>query len=290
MSEIARIAVVGDLHGHWDDWDTRYFSAAAYDLLLFTGDLGSGSGDHGVRIARSVGRLEKPTLVIPGNNDESAAPQIAAELRHQRGLLALLKLGGRALGAASGQVHLAGYSLHAYTLAGRSLTVLAARPYAMGGSELSFADALRASFEIDSMAASSKRLCALVERVETDELIVLAHNGPTGLGGSATDLWGRDFVKEAGDWGDADLADALLHAHRCGKRVLAVVAGHMHSPTRGGETRVWQAHEGGTLYLNAARVPRILERADGQYRHHIALELEAGNATARELWVRVPND
>ena len=286
MSKCVRIGVIGDLHGFWDDWDARYFSAIDYDLLLFTGDLGSGPGSNGVRIARSIGRLDKRALVMPGNNDVSAVLEIAAELGHQRGLLALRKLAGQARGAAAGQVHLCGYSLHPFTLSGRDLTVIAARPYASGGSELSSPEALRASFGIDSADASMARLRSLVDRAPSEALIVLAHNGPHGLGERAVDPWGCDFKPEEGDWGDRDLTDLIDYARSRGKRVLAVVAGHMHLHTRDGRTRAWQLRRDGTLYVNAAQVPRIQDEASGQYRHHVVLELDGDEASARELRVR----
>jgi uncharacterized protein (TIGR04168 family) len=274
-----RIAVVGDLHGHWDDWDARYFSAADYDLVLVTGDLGSGSSDNGVRIARSLGRMSKRALVMPGNNDVQQVAQIAAELGHQRGLLSLLKRGDDA-----GQVHLCGYSLHALALPDRAITVLAARPYSRGGPLLTYGEALSARFGVDSMESSARKLCALIDEVATPELIVLAHNGPTGLGARADDPWGRDFSPEAGDWGDLDLRLALDYARRRDKRVLAVVAGHMHTRTHAG-MRTWQVQREGTLYLNAARVPRIWEDDRGKYRHHVALEL-GDRVEAREVCVR----
>jgi uncharacterized protein (TIGR04168 family) len=273
----ARIAVVGDLHGFWDDSDAQYFSQAAYELVLFTGDLGSGSADNGVKVARSLSRITKRTLVLPGNNDVQRAAQIAAELNHRRGLLSLFK--PRDEGA--GQVHLCGYSLHPFQLGARTITLLAARPYSRGGPELSYPDELSARFGVTSMEDSARRLCALIDRAEASELIVLAHNGPTGLGANATDLWGRDFTSEAGDWGDPDLRVALDYAKQRNKRVLAVVAGHMH--TNPG-ARVWQQTQDGTLYVNAARVPRIWEDAHGKYRQHIALEL-AEHASAREVLV-----
>ena len=72
--------LIGDLHGSWDDWDVSYFNNSDYDLLLFTGDLGSGTGEAGVRVARSIARLAKQALVLPGNNDVQFQTAIAAEL------------------------------------------------------------------------------------------------------------------------------------------------------------------------------------------------------------------
>jgi uncharacterized protein (TIGR04168 family) len=290
MNGKIRIGLIGDLHGSWDDWDTRYFSASDYQLLLFTGDLGSSAGDNGVRIARSIGRIDKTALVMPGNNDVREGPRIAAEFGHQRGLWALRKVGA-ALGAwptsaSSGQVRLCGYSLHAFDFDGHGISVLAARPYAMGGGELSFPERLQANYGIASMEASRRKLRELVDLCTSEELVILAHNGPTGLGTAPTDLWGCDFREEAGDWGDADLEDCIAYAATRGKRVLAVLAGHMHSPTRGRNPRAWHTTREGTLYVNAARVPRIWEDAQAKYRHHVAVEIDAQGANVREVVVK----
>lgn len=291
MEPPARIALIGDLHGHWDAWDARYFSASDYALLLFTGDLGSGVRDNGVRVARAIAGIDKPALVMPGNNDARSAPQIAAELGHQHGLRALLRLGladGQCRDAPSG-VSLCGYSAHPLVLAGRELTVLAARPYARGGGELSFDEELRANYGIDSMAASTARLCALVDAATTRDLLVLAHNGPSGLGAAPTDLWGCDFRAEGGDFGDPDLRAMLDHARATHKRVLAVIAGHMHGPTRAGAARAVQRTCDDTLFVNPARVPRILGDSRGVVRHHVALELDRERISAHEIAVREPD-
>jgi uncharacterized protein (TIGR04168 family) len=290
MSGITRIGLIGDLHGSWDDWDTRYFNASDYELLLFMGDLGSGTSDNGVRIARSIGRIEKPALVMPGNNDAHQIPKLAAELGHQRGLSALRLVGAlfgtSPPGKSAGQVHLCGYSLHRYQLAARAVTVIAARPYAMGNGELSFPAQLATGFQVSTAHDSVRKLRALVDQAHESELIFLAHNGPRGLGTEATDLWGADFLQQGGDWGDDDLADVIAYAHTRGKRVLSVLAGHMHSPTRGGAARRFLASVDRTLYVNPARVPRIWEDESGKYRHHAVLELSDEGASVREVVVK----
>jgi uncharacterized protein (TIGR04168 family) len=293
-----RIGLIGDLHGSWDAFDVDWFARADYDLLLFTGDLGSGTRDNGVRVARAIGRLPKPALVMLGNNDARDAPQIAAELAHQRGLVALHKLadtelsGGREANtdgkrdSQAGDVRDCGFSLHPLDLGGRAVTVLAGRPFAMGGGALSFPERLRERYRVGTMQESSARLRALVERAPSDELIVLAHNGPHGLGAAAADIWGCDFLPEAGDWGDPDLREALEHARAIGKRVLAVIAGHMHLRTKRGERRTWQLERDGTLYVNPALVPRIYGEQDATVHHHALLELDASGARVREVLVR----
>ena len=289
MNQPGKVAVIGDLHGSWDDWDVAYFNASDYDLLLFTGDLGSGEGAAGVKIARSIARLAKPALVMPGNNDVVYQPAIAAEFAQRRGLIEVLQVGprerSRALADASGQVALCGYSLHPLSLGGRELTLLAGRPHAMGGCELSFAEHLERNYAVSSMDASTARLSALVADVPTEELIVLSHNGPAGLGAGATDIWGCDFQEGAGDWGDPDLAVALAGARARGKRVLAVIGGHMHLRTRTGVERVSRLERDGTLYLNRARVPRIQGGRRGVQRSHVCLEIDAAGIRASEVFV-----
>lgn len=284
-----KIGLIGDLHGSWDGFDVGWFARSDYDLLLFTGDLGSGTRDNGVQIARSVGRLPKPALVMLGNNDAKDAPQIVAELAHQRGLVALHKLTAAPRetepGTRLGEVRDCGYSLHPLAVDGRAITLLAARPFAMGGGALSFPERVRERYGIASMEDSSARLCALVEQAPSDTLIVLAHNGPTGLGASASDIWGCDFLEQASDWGDPDLRAALDHARALGKRVLAVAAGHMHLRTKQGGERPWQIERDGTLYLNPARVPRIFAGPGGNVHHHVRLELDHGALRAREVLV-----
>ena len=95
---------------------------------------------------------------------------------------------------------------------------------------------------------------------EDGDLLVLSHNGPAGLGDRADSIWGCDFREEEGDWGDPDLTQAIDHARAQGKRVLAVIGGHMHLRTKQGVERPWRTERDGTLYLNAARVPRIFSR------------------------------
>ena len=64
-----RLGVIGDLHTHWDRVDVNQFAGTEYDLLYFTGDLGGGTSESCLRMAREMAGLHHPTLVMPGNND-----------------------------------------------------------------------------------------------------------------------------------------------------------------------------------------------------------------------------
>ncbi len=186
-----RIALIGDLHGAWAREDTEYFNASDYDLLLLTGDLGSGTALNGLTIAKMLARLNKPTLVIAGNNDAPFATEIAAEFKYQAGLAQLMRLtqAPDAKHVARGTA-LCGYDLRSYTIRDTTFTVLVGRPYAMGGNELSFPDLLRQRYGVESLEQSVQRLCKLVATAPSGDIVWLAHNGPSGLGNKRSSIWG----------------------------------------------------------------------------------------------------
>ena len=278
-----RLGVIGDLHTHWDDIDVAQLNGSAYDLLFFTGDLGGGTPQSSLRIARDLSRLTKPTLVMPGNNDTVDIDALAAELTHRTGMAKLSAMKQGESSAAGGQAQLCGYSVHATPVPELDLTLVAARPHSMGGPELSFPDYMRTTYGIASMQDSTDRLVSLVDAAQTSRLIFLAHNGPTGLGAEPEDMWGCDFKPGGGDWGDPDLTTAIDYARQQQREVLAVVGGHMHLRTKSGALRPWQAQRDATLYVNAARVPRIFSGKDDVYRHHVALSVDAAGVTAEEV-------
>ncbi len=73
-----RLGVIGDLHTHWDRIDVNQFAGTDYDLLYFTGDLGGGTPESCLRMAREMAALRHPTLVMPGNNDTVEIERLAA--------------------------------------------------------------------------------------------------------------------------------------------------------------------------------------------------------------------
>jgi uncharacterized protein (TIGR04168 family) len=285
--EHAQLALVGDLHSWWRDADTEYFNDSAYELLLFTGDLGSSGPQNGVAVARSLARLARPTLVMMGNNDAAEYSRITAELCYRRGRERLL-LDRPSMLPGEMAVRACGLSSHRFRVAGLDLTVIAGRPFAMGNSELSFPEALRATYGVKAANDCTEQLKALVDGAETEHLVFLAHNGPSGCGAEPDAPWGRDFHPDAGDWGDSDLAEAVTHARASGRRVLAVVAGHMHWSLKTGGKRRWLVEQDGTLYINAARVPRIVRRQDQLIYHHISLRLTRSHAEAAPVRVERP--
>jgi uncharacterized protein (TIGR04168 family) len=285
-AEALRLAVVGDVHGFWDEADSRYFNQAAYAAVLFTGDLAPLIGS--LPTARGLADLRVPAYLIPGNHDATGALQFLAELRGHERLAALLGVGQRfrvaALRRALGTVKLVGYSLEELNWNGRPLGLIAARPFSMGGDRLHFRAYLQRRYGVRSVDDSAARLCTLVDAAP-DDLLFLAHNGPSGLGAERGDIWGCDFRAAGGDFGDPDLRVAVEHARQRGKTVHAVIAGHMHHGLKGGGKRAWLKQRDGILYVNAARVPRIRERDGRQLRHHVVLTLDGRGARAAAVWI-----
>ena len=282
---LLRIGVMGDLHSHWDDFDRLHFDRSEYDLLLCTGDLGGGTPGSGLNIAKSMAHLRKPTLVMPGNNDVADFAQLSAEFTHQRGLNRILT-GSRTRGGGSvGEVRMCGYSLHRLSAGDLDVTMIAARPHSLGGPELSFADHVEQTYGIATIDESLSHMLRLIDDVQSRRVMFLSHNGPTGFGGEPADMWGCDFKAGGGDWGDPDLEHAIDHARGKGHEVLAVIAGHMHLRTKQGVERPWMCEKDGTLYVNAARVPRIFANGGETYRHHVAVKIDEHGISAEEILV-----
>lgn len=280
-----RIAIIGDIHGRWNELDNAYFDAAPYDLLVFVGDLGSGTLQNGLSIIRHLARLRVPALVLPGNNDALHLAELKAELAHQSGKLEIFRMFGDT--GPSG-VRPCGFSLHELTTSNGPVSLIAARPCAMGGSDFSFAEQIGRNHAVHSLEESTARLKQLVNESSAKDLLFVAHNGPFGLGDAPTDPWGRDFPlagNAAGprDWGDRDLREAIDYACSSGKRVLAVIAGHMHRRTSG-DTRPFLVKRDGVSYVNVALVPRIFSGSAGAQHHHVELRLHSRYGVGLELF------
>lgn len=158
------------------------------------------------------------------------------------------------------------------------------------GSRLNFLPFLKRRFGIRSLEESSAKLISLCRdsKAINKDILILAHNGPAGLGERATDIWGCDFRKEEGDFGDSDLAECLEAVRAEGGNVSVVVAGHMHHHAKRSLLfRTWKVRNGGTLYVNAARVPRIFKDKEGRrWHHHIRLTRTNGHWDAEAIYLK----
>jgi uncharacterized protein (TIGR04168 family) len=289
-TQAATIGVIGDVHLHWDDADIAFFNGSGYDLLLFVGDLAGYTQVRGLRVARSLRKLEVPAMCIPGNHDGLHAFQLGAEIapRAHRFRNAFCQGQGRrcrTFDRALGPVEMVAYSRRRVAPAGVPLNIVVARPHSIGGRRLACIRYLQQAYGIDSMEASAARLKSLVDQCDDAPILFLAHNGPSGLGDRASSIWGCDFRRKEEDWGDRDLEEALRYANGNGRKVLATVAGHMHRKTKSGRRRPGQLAKDGVLYVNAAEVPRHRKVNGNKQRHHVKLTVTANGAVAEDLWV-----
>jgi len=116
------------------------------------------------------------------------------------------------------------------------------------------------------MAGSARKIYdAAAGAPEEHSVILLAHNGPTGLGSRMDDICGRDWVAGAGDHGDPDLEQAISDLQsQTGVSIPLVVFGHMHKSLAygGGLRKMIAFGTNRTIYLNGAVVPRVKQAKD----------------------------
>ena len=104
--------------------------------------------------------------------------------------------------------------------------VVGGRPFSQGGPDFRRVDQFyREMYDVEDFEASAEKVAKglreaaahLSEKKKssgtTDDkgtaLVLIAHNGPSGLGGLKHDICGADFLEDGGDWGDPDLEEAL---------------------------------------------------------------------------------
>jgi uncharacterized protein (TIGR04168 family) len=244
-----RIAVAGDLHDQWDGRDNLLLERLAPDALLLVGDLSDGRG----RIPRLLAGLSLPMACVLGNHD-SGRDASGHRLRRQVDLL--------------GELH-CGWALRQLVPPG--LAVVGGRPGSAGGG-FHLSRAVRAAFGPVELQESAARIERAALAADPDlPLLLLAHCGPSGLGSEARDPCGRDWKRPACDWGDQDLELAIERIRRR-RPVPLVVFGHMHHSLRRhqGERRTLVQDRHGTLYLNAACVPRVGHDSQGRSLRHLS--------------------
>ncbi|XP_044472239.1 uncharacterized protein LOC123200920 [Mangifera indica] len=251
-SSVVRIAVVGDVHDFWDlEEDAKALRFLKPDLVLFTGDF----GNENVEGVKSVGDLEFPKAVILGNHDAWRTQEFSGGNKN-RVLLQLECLG---------QEHVAYRRLDFPIL---KLSVVGGRPFSHGGKRIFRKGLLSERYGVKDMDGSANKIYKAASGVPGDHLvIILAHNGPTGLGSEPNDICGNDFEAESGDHGDLDLAQAIALLKETTKICIPlVVFGHMHKQLHGGKglRKMIAFGADNTIYLNGAIVPRVKILTDDQ--------------------------
>ncbi|KAL3533154.1 hypothetical protein ACH5RR_006675 [Cinchona calisaya] len=240
-----RIAVVGDVHDYWNlEEDRKALQLLKPDLVLFTGDF----GNENVDLVRSIANLDMTKAVILGNHDAWGTQKFSAREK-DRVQLQLDCLGDEHVG----------YGRIDFPTA--KLSIVGGRPFSCGGSTLFRKKLLIARYAVGDMDESAKRIYqSALGAPEDHSVVLLAHNGPTGLGCNMNDICGRDWVFGGGDNGDPDLAEAISQLKETTKlSIPLVVFGHMHKQlAHGNELRkMIVVGNDNTVYLNGAIVPRV---------------------------------
>lgn len=267
----ATLVAVGDIHRCWREGDAVYLERSRPDLALFVGDL----GDEDVGMVEKIADIGVPKAVLLGNHDawrSFSNDEITSALYGSLDAL--------------GRDHVA-YDVREVPAAG--ISVVGARPFSWGGPSLRSEAVYDELYSVRTIQDSAKQIVDAARRAQHRDLVILAHNGPTGLGSDPADIYGKDFGKPGGDWGDRDLELALQQIERLGLRVRAVVAGHMHHRLlhpRGAE-RTRFVRRGGTLFVNCAVVPRIEEDERGdELSHFVRTTWDRGACLSlEEVWV-----
>ncbi len=274
-----KIAVVGDVHDQWEAEDGEALKHLGVDLVLFVGDFGNESVD----VVRAIAQLDIPKAAVFGNHDawytatdwgRSKCPYDRQRENRVKQQIDLM-----------GEAHV-GYGKRDFPELG--VTVVGSRPFTWGGSDWKYGDFYSEWFGVESFEESAQRIALAAADADCENVIFLGHTGPIGLGEAPEDLCGRDWKPLGGDWGDPDFAVAIEKTRNSGKRIPLVTFGHMHHQLRHikHEFRKSVVSAEGTVYLNAARVPRIVDRDCSKLRNFSIVELDTGVVSEVSLvWV-----
>lgn len=274
------IAVIGDIHDQWDKNDGIALKNLNVDLALFVGDFGNES----VEVVRTIASLDLPFAAIAGNHDAwytaSAWGRKQSPYDHAREDWVQQQLD------LLGEAHV-GYSKRDFPELG--LSVVGSRPFSWGGQDWKNREFYLERYGVRNFAESTAKIVAAAEKSACETTIFLGHNGPLGLGDRAEDICGRDWEPIGGDRGDPDFADAIAQVRTSGKSIPLVTFGHMHHSLRHTKQQLRTpvcTHPEGTVYLNAAVVPRIVRIEDKTLRNFSLVSLQAGVVREIDLvWV-----
>jgi len=315
------LIIVGDVHNKWSDLlDRAALHVLAPSAVLFVGDL----GNQDVALTSTIASLAPAfnLVTILGNHDawycltDRGRKRAVKNALHSSNLAQFSSMGD-ANAYTSNQIYEmlevlgdshVGYGARRFAN-GSDIRFVGARPFSKGGVQWS---AVKAFYEkyygVSSMEESAERILGVIlgggEDQDQDHsecfasvdspLVVLAHNGPAGLGSTKYAPCGVDFMEPEDDFGDPDLEEALETAWvSCGTRAALVTFGHMHSRLKYGGLRnmVWVDGRTGTVYLNAAVVPRVETVEGGTRRHFVRVEMVDGVVVrAENVWVRVKDE
>lgn len=283
MKNQIKIAVVGDVHDLWEEDDELALQHLGVDLVLFVGDFGNES----VEVVRKIAAIEIPKAAIMGNHDAwyTASSWGRKQAPYDRSVEDRVQQQLDLLGESE-----VGFSNLDFSQF--NLSVVGSRPFSWGGTRWKNKQFYRDRYGVNSFAESTARIASAARETIYDRLILIGHNGPIGLGDKSEDICGKDWQPVGGDYGDPDFAEAISKIRALGKSIPLVTFGHMHHRLKERADRrrtVIRVDEEGTVYLNAACVPRIKHEASGRTRSFSLVSLQNGAIAQISLVWLEPN-
>ncbi|MEL6470872.1 MAG: TIGR04168 family protein [Cyanobacteria bacterium J06623_4] len=274
-----KIAVIGDVHDLWELEDNAALKHLNVDLAIFVGDY----GNEAVEVVRRIAAVDLPKAAVMGNHDAyySASNKGIKNCPYDRSREDWVQQQLDLLGEA----HI-GFGKREFPQFG--LTVVGGRPFSWGGSKWRYRKFYRDRFDVRNFKESLELILAAADEAEHSTIVFVGHVGPKGLGDQPEDPCGKDWGKNGGggDYGDPDFAEAIALTQEAGKQVPLVTFGHMHHKLKNNTTqlrkRVAQDTEG-TIYFNAANVPRIEKTSLGKRRSFSLVTLNQGKVESIAL-------
>lgn len=293
----AKIVCIGDIHGQWNHYDEVALRALQPDLALFVGDYGDEDVVVTARIANLAADSPFPVVIVFGNHDAFYTASHTGRKRAPYDKDSSCRVTEQMKMLAPYDV-----SYKNFALDDIRLSVCGGRAFSVGGPNWKYKQFFQRFVGVNGIAQSTAMMKDAVGKSLYKFLVLLSHSGPTGLGDNPSDPCGKDWGdKPGGDYGDADLRDAIEHARRNGIRVPLTVFGHMHRTllkNRGQRTMVKLEPDGTsggvTVMVNAAVVPRhkIGPESHTMLHHFQVVEMAEGGtvASVEETWVTSHGD
>ncbi len=274
-----KIAVIGDVHDAWEADDGAALQHLGVDLALFVGDFGNES----VEVVRAIAALDLPKAVILGNHDAWYSASAWGKIRcpYDRNKEDRVQQQIDLLGAS----HVGYGKLDFPSL---NLTVVGSRPFSWGGQEWKNQEFYQERYGVTSFEESTCQIVEAASRAAHETIIFMGHSGPVGLGDLPVAPCGKDWHPIGGDYGDPDFAEAIAQTREQGKSIPLVAFGHMHHQLRhSDQPRIPVVSSQGTVYLNAASVPRIIQTEANRQRNFSLVSLQ-GNVVSQVslLWLQ----
>lgn len=272
QQSVVKIAVIGDIHDLWELEDNTALQNLGVDFAIFVGDY----GNEAVEVVQRVAAVQLPKVAIMGNHDAyySASNKGIKNCPYDRTQEDWVQRQLDLLGTD----HI-GFNKRELPQFG--LTIVGARPFSWGGSKWRHRKFYRDRFNIKNFQDSQERILSVAATAEQNTLIFVGHVGPYGLGDQPEDICGKDWGKHGGggDYGDPDFAEAIALTQNTDKQVPLVTFGHMHHKLKNNTHQLRRRvveDATGTIYFNAANVPRLEKTPFGTQRSFSIVTLAQG--------------